>query len=252
MTDNQPMQAGPAAGGAAPTGGFARSLFEIFTDPPKVFARIDAGLSWWKPFVAACAVIVVLQLTVAKVFGTKLLELSLRARNIKPEDMERMLADTEKYHAIGIATAPIVPVLAVLLTGLIVALLAHIVINIMTSRASYKKTLSLIFFCGLIPMMEQIIVTAIILARGIEGVESMSDLMMSIGPAALVPSAGTALMAFLQSISIFQIWSYAVFVLGVGAIFKLSAKKAVWSVLPVWLVHFIVVLLSLKLGGGMG
>ena len=250
MVDDQTKRPEEAIAAAVP-GGFARSVYEIFTDPAKVFARIDAGLSWWKAYVVICAVTIATQITIMSVLGPKLFEIGLRTRNVNPEQMEQILANSEKYRAIGMVTAPIVPIVVILIAGLITALFAHIVINLMTSRASYKKTLSLIFFCSLIPIVEQIIVTAIIAGRGAESVESMADLKMSIGPAALFPNATGALDAFMQSLSLFQIWHYVVLVLGIAAIFRMKRAQAVLAAVPVWLISFILLLIGNTFQGGM-
>ena len=44
---------------------------------------------------------------------------------------------------------------------LIVAGIAHLVVNIMSTRSNYKKTLSLVSFCGIIAIIEQIIGTVV-------------------------------------------------------------------------------------------
>ncbi len=250
MVDDQTKKPMEPITAVAP-GGFARSLYEIFTEPAKVFARIDAGLSWWKAFIVICAVTIATQVTIMSLFQTKLFELGLRARNMSPEQTERMLADADKFRTIGMITAPLAPIIVILLASLVTALFAHVVINLMTSRASYKKTLSLLLWCGLITMVEQIIVTAIIAGRGVESVESLADLRMSIGPAALFPNASGAFMALLQSLSLFQIWYYVVLVLGIAAIFRMKRAQAVLAAVPVWFIGFLLILIGTKFQGGM-
>lgn len=251
MSENQgnPVDTKAVEAPAAPAGGFARSLYEIFTDPAKVFARIDAGLSWWKPFVAICAGTIATQMAIAVPFGSKLMELQLGARNLSPEQMDRMAADMEKYRMIGLVTAPMVPILAFLVTGLVAALLAYVICNVMTQRATFGKTLSLVMFCGLFGIVEQIVVSGVLLARGVDAVESISDMMLSLGPAAFFPTAGGAFLALLQSLSLFQVWSYVVLVLGFAALFRVSRMQAVIAAIPVWAVHYAVALFGVYMAG---
>ncbi len=246
MADDQMKQPGeqtvPAAGAA---GGFARSLYEIFTDPAKVFARIDAGLSWWKPFIVMSIVAAAIGYVMAP-FRRQAMMPALQ--QLPPEQMERALENMDKFGVAGLVMVPI----AIIVIYLIIAAVAHIIINIMSRRANYKKTLSLLFFCGLISLVEQIITVAVIASRGVESVESMADLKMSIGPAALVPNASGATAALLESLSLFQIWYYVVLVLGIAAIFKLSRKQAVAGVVPIWLIGFLLLLVGSRFGGGFG
>jgi hypothetical protein len=247
MADIETKQPDKASGGAvvSAAGGFARSLYEIFTDPAKVFARIDAGLPWWKPFIVVSVV--------AMAIGYIMVPFRRQAvmptlQQLPPEQMEQALENMRRFGAVGIVAIPII----MIVLYLIIAGITHIVINVMSQRASFKKTLSLLFFCGLIPLVEQIIATAIIASRGVESVESMADLKMSLGFAALMPNASGALVALAESLSLFQIWYYVVLVLGIAAIFKLSRKQAVIGILPIWLISFLMLLLGSKVGGGFG
>lgn len=245
MADNSMMDPEAAGGGrAVAAGGFGRSLYEIFADPGKVFARIDAGLQWWKAFIVAAAVMIGVGWVMTPFRNQALMPM---LRNLSPEQMERAQAQMKTWGPVGLLMAPILMIVALLIVGAI----AHVAINIMSSRANFKKTLSLLSFCSLISLVEQIVVTAVIAGRGVESVESMADLKMSIGPAALLPDAAGALEALLQSFSLFQIWYYVVLVLGVAAVFRLRRPQAVIAVAPVWLISFLLLLVGGKFQGGM-
>ena len=247
MADNKAMQAGTAAGEPVATaaGGFARSLYEIFTDPAKVFARIDAGLSWWKPFIVVTAISIAIGYVIMP-FRNQAMMPALQ--KLPPEQMERSIAQMKAWAPVGLILIPIFTIVVLLITAGVM----HVFVNIMSSRANFKKTMSLLVWCGFISLVEQVIATAIIAGKGVESIESLADLKMSIGPAALVPDASGALEALLQSFSLFQIWYYVVLVLGVAAIFKLRRAQAVVPVVPIWLITFVLLLIGSKSQGAMG
>jgi hypothetical protein len=232
------------SGAAAPTGGLWVSILEIFTDPLKVFARIDAGLSWWKPYVVVSVVTMVLGFLMIPM-RRRLIEIGLQGQ--PEEQVQRALEGMDKFGAASIIGLPIL----LIITAVIVAALAHLLISMMSSRSSFKKTLSLIFFCGFITLLEQVIGSIIIKARGLEAIESASDLEMSFSLAPLFPGAKGALAALMKSLGIFQIWYYVVLILGIAMIFKMSRKQAIIPAIPIWLLSFLVLLLGAKFGGGM-
>ena len=248
MADNQQsMQAPVAADPAAqePKGGFLSSIVDIFVDPFKVFARIDAGLSWWKPFVLVAVVSTILTYLLLP-FQKKLI--TLNTRGLTEEQLQKTAEGFDKFGPLTLITVP----LFLIVVFLIVAGIVHIAVNIMSSRSSYKKTLSLVSFCGIITLIEQIISTAVLRMRGTEGIESAADMKFSLSLAPLLGEGKGLLNAVLQSLSIFQIWYYVVLVLGIAAIFKLTRKAAIVPVLPIWIFGVLVLWIGGKFGGGMG
>jgi|WetSurMetagenome_2_1015567.scaffolds.fasta_scaffold11744_5 hypothetical protein len=248
MADNQqnvqaPAPVDPAAQG--PKGGFLSSIVDIFADPFKVFARIDAGLSWWRPFIFVAAVTTVLSYLMLP-FQKRLIELN--PKGLSEEQIQKMVEGFGKFAPMTLITVPIF----LIIVFLIMAGIVHLVINIMSSRSDYKKTLSLISFCGIITIVEQIISTAVLRMRGAESVESAADMKFSLSLAPLLGDGKGLLNAVLQSLSIFQIWYYVVLVLGIAAIFKLTRKAAIIPALPMWIISVLMLWIGGKFGGGMG
>ncbi len=248
MADNQqsmpaPDAVDPAAEGHK--GGFLSSIVDIFVDPFKVFARIDAGLSWWKPFVLVSAVTMIMSYFTLPL-QQKLIELN--PRGMSEEQLQSAVEGFGKYAALGLILVPI----GMIIFYLIVAGIAHLAINLMSSRSNFKKTLSLISFCGIIMIIEQIISTVVLRMRGVESVESAADAKFSLSLAPLLGEGKGLLGAVLQSLSIFSIWYYVVLILGIAAIFRISRKAAIVPVLPIWILSILMVWIGGKFGGGMG
>ncbi|MDD4856694.1 MAG: Yip1 family protein [Candidatus Krumholzibacteria bacterium] len=246
MADNQTRVETPDAAVTAeqaPKGGFLPSIIEIFTDPLRVFARIDAGLTWWKPFILVCAAALVVGYFMLP-FQQRLIELN--QRGLSEEQLQKAVEGFGKFAP---ATLIMIPIMLIIVY-LVVAGILHLVINIMSSRSSFKKTLSLVSFCGIITIVEQIIGAVILKTRGVESIESPEDLKFSLSLAPLVGEGKGLLHAILQSLSIFEIWYYVVLVLGIAAIFRISRKQAVVPVLPIWIFSVIMLLVGGKFTGG--
>jgi len=226
-------------------GGFLASIVDIFVDPFKVFARIDAGLSWWKPFVLVTVVSTFLSYLMIP-FQKRLIELN--PRGMGEEQLQQAVDGFDKFAPLTLITVPVF----LIIVYLILAGIVHLAINILSTRSSYKKTLSLVSFCGIITLVEQIISTVVLRMRGIESMESAADMKFSLSLAPLLGEGQGLLNALLQSLSVFQIWYYVVLVLGIAAIFKLTRKAAIIPALPMWIIGVLMLWIGGKFGGGMG
>jgi len=233
---------GPVEGGAEVKGGFLQSILDIFIDPVKVFQRISAGLTWWKPFVLA-SVIGIINGYLMIPFQVKRIEFN--PRDLSPEQIELAMERVQKFGFVGLILTPVI----FIIIYLIMAGLAHIAINIMSSEANYKKVLSLVSYTGLVSILGQIITTVILLMRGIESVETMADMKVSLSLAALFPDLEGVGYAFLESLSIFSIWYYILFLLGTAVIFRMSRSRALVPVIFMWLISFLFASLSSVFGG---
>ncbi len=225
MNENPVQETGN--GQEAVKGGFFSSLIDIFLDPSKVFKRIDAGLQWWKAFIVlavANAAITWYGLPLQRQLA------SLNPRGLTDDQLARQLEQIDSFGWIGVVAAPIM----VLVVIMIVAGFVNMMVNLVSARSDFKKTLSLICFTGIIGLLEQVISIVIIHLRGIETFESRADAVVSLGPGALFPESEGLLSAVMQALSIFQIWYYIIFVLGLAFIFRMSWKKALVPAILLW------------------
>lgn len=233
---------GPIEGVAEVKGGFLQSVLDIFIDPMKVFPRIRAGLTWWKPFILT-AIIGIINGYLMLPFQAKRIELN--PQGLSPEQVEAGIERVQKFGFVGLLFTPII----FIIIYLVMAGIAHIVINIMSSEANYKKTLSLVSYAGLISILGQIVTTVILRMRGLEGIETMSDMKVSLSLAAFFPGLEGAGYALLESLSIFSIWYYILFLLGTSVIFRMSRSRALGPVIVMWLISFLFVYLGTVFGG---
>jgi hypothetical protein len=234
-------ETGPVEGGAEVKGGFLQSILDIFIDPMKVFARIQAGLTWWKPFVLA-TVIGIINGYLMLPFQAKRIEIT--SADLPPEQLEIALERVQKFGFVGLLMVPVI----FIIIYLVMAGIAHIAINIMSSEANFKKTLSLVSYCGLVSILGQIITTVILRMRGVQNIETLGDMRVSLSLAALFPDLEGAGYAFLESLSIFSIWYYILFLLGTALIFRMSRGRAMVPVIIMWLVSFLFAFLGTMFG----
>jgi hypothetical protein len=233
---------GPVEGVAEVKGGFLQSIIDIFIDPMKVFYRIRAGLTWWKPFILT-SVIGMINGYLMLPFQVKRIELN--PRDLSPEQIEAAVERVQKFGFVGLIFTPII----FIIIYLIMAGIAHIAINIMSSESNFRKTLSLVSYAGLISILGQIITTVILRMRGVDNIEAMSDMKVSLSLAAFFPDLEGVGYAFLESLSIFSIWYYILFLLGTAVIFRMSRNRALVPVIIMWLISFLFVFLGSVFGG---
>jgi len=216
----------------APAGGFWRSVIEIFSDPFKVFARIDSGLAWWKPLMLIIPGSVVL-VHLMRPFETKMKELVMQG--VSGEQLEQVLEKSAKTGYVSYFTAPAMLVLSYLLISLVLKGM----MSFLSSCGRYWKTTALVIFCALIPFVETILETAILRAKGVASIESVGDMTINLNLSAIIPTENVALNALFRSLGVFQVWYYVVLILGLAVIFKMSRTRAVIATLPVWFLKYI-------------
>lgn len=234
-----PAGAGNVSSEGPPAGGLWISLIEIFVDPQKVFRRIAAGLSWWKPWIVI-GVLVVAITWVSQPINLQVA--SLNTRGVPPEQLEAQLDAMRRFGFVGLILAP----LAVLLIYVIMAALVNVTVNLTSGRSGFKQILCLMSFTGLIGTVEQALRLGILHAKGIESIESIGDVRVSFGLAALpwFSEAGNFARAVMDSLSVFQIWYLVVFALGIAAIFRIDRGKAIPATVVVWVISVVLLLLQ--------
>jgi hypothetical protein len=237
------MVGGDAPGaGEEVSGGFLQSIPDIFVDPMKVFHRIDRGLTWWKPFVLIVVVTILMQWLMLPIQQHIL---SLNEQGLSEEQLQQRLEATEKFGFLGLIMVPVF----LIIVYLIIAGISHLIISLFSSDSNFKKTLSLISYCGLVALVEQVLTTVIVKLRGLEAIETAADARPSLSLAALFPDIEGFWRVFFQMFSVFQIWYYVLFILGAAAVFKIKRSAAVFPAIVLWLISFVIMYFITGRGG---
>ncbi|MCK4236896.1 MAG: YIP1 family protein, partial [Candidatus Krumholzibacteria bacterium] len=199
--DRHPNEGAEVAASGEAAGSFFPAIIDIFIDPVKVFRRVGAGLTWWKPYIVI-AVISVIHAWLSLPIQQRIMEIKMSG--MSAEQLEKASANFGKFGLIGLIAAPVLLlIILVISTGI-----AHFIINMISSNSNFKKTLSLLTFCGFIGMLEQIINVAVVRLRGIEAIETFADQKVSFSLAAFFPGLEGFWSALMESLGIFQIWYY--------------------------------------------
>jgi hypothetical protein len=222
-------------------GGFWASLIDIFIDPVKVFRRIEAGLSWWKPFLViaiASSVIAYFQQPINKQL------FMLNERGLSEDQLQTQGEMMDRFGFVGMIAAPLI----VLLIYVILAALCNVTVNLVSGRSGFKKMLGLLSFTGFIGLIEQALRMLIIHMRGIENITSREDLYSTSFSLNRFIGAHGILRAILESLSLFQIWFLVLFVAGVSVVYGISRKAALAPTIVIWALGVLMLMLQ-NLGG---
>lgn len=226
-------------------GGFLQSLVDIIIDPVSVFRRIERGLTWWKPYIVIAVIMLVLGFLAMPIQRAAM---SLSMSSADEEQVAQALERMEQFAWLQ----PVGGAVWALIVILISAVVAHILITLISSQSNIKKTLSLIVYCRLIVVLGDIVKFVVLKMRGFENIESLADLRVNLSLAAFFPDIGSFGWAFLDSFGLFQVWYYILLVIGISIVFKASRKIAIVPVVPIWagylLWQFITTMLSGRAG----
>jgi hypothetical protein len=124
-----------------------------------------------------------------------------------------------------------------LIVGLIAAGASYVVVTLQSKGATFKKHFTLILFTQLIYALGYVIVSAILRARGTEGIQSPEDARLSFSLRMLAPEANAVIRGLLATIDFFSLWGLVLTALGLKRIFNLRTGQAVACIIPLWLIY---------------
>lgn len=218
----EPMQ--PAE---APVGTFASRFAWALTSPRQLYADIARGAHWWEPWVWN------------SIFGMVVAWLSIpiqiqiargNPRGIGAEDLEKSLEMMQKFAFMGVVSTPV----AILVAGAVLTAISYMLVSLLAEESSFKKYFTLVMWANIPVVIGQLVGVLVARMKGIESIRSIHDASSSFGPAILAdPEKNKYLYPILTSLDVFYIWFYALLVLGLVAVFRMSMRNAVLVVIPV-------------------
>lgn len=224
-------------------------LLRVFYAPRQSFAALGEDpdwLDWFVPVVIVCLVGMASHFLTRDIAYNPEAQLHKdRLQSMSEDKRQGYLGDLAQTHEKGWLLVVVGTFSSLVLVSGILWLLARFVF---TSQVSYRSLLVVKGYASLIIAAEWAMSTALILAWHTPVVQT--------GPGFLVPEtmvrsfAGQTLLA----VSFFDLWQAVVLGLGLAAVAGVPVKKAVFSVLALWL-FFVMgmgMLGSLALGSGQG
>jgi hypothetical protein len=217
-------------------GRFVRVLFS----PGAVFTEIQDRPTFWGPF-AIASVITIIVNYFQRPFQRRIGELMAQhaGRTLPPDTTAKMV--------LGMVFTPV----GILILCAISALILYALVSAMGGETTFKKMLTVVIFTFPIILITQIITAIVLHARGVESINSMSDMMVSLGADLLLPAdanTGNFLKIFLAGIGPLQIWGVTIAAVGAMILGKL-AKGSAWAAATI---HYLIMLTALAALGAFG
>jgi hypothetical protein len=218
-----------------------RGLVDVFVSPGALFERLAVKPHWILPFVALAIVIMGQQILLHPYSARAIL--GMINDQMAPQ-MQQALRDsaTKPIGPLALLSQPIVLLIGLLLgAGVLTGLAA-----MFTGKTNFKAFLGAMAYAKLITIPAIILSLMIVMLRGIDSVQSMMDLIWTIGPAMFV-SDNKLLFNILSQINLFEIWYLVVLVIAVRKITGTTGAGATAAALVYWLLGAVLQVLMFAL-----
>lgn len=209
-------------------------LWMMFSSPGEVFADIAVKPTWVLLMVILVLLGVGSQIVIAPHIDT---EATIRARmadradELTEEQMERIVAQTEKFSKFG-------PIIGLVVAPIVWALMAAVflvVLKIVGSGIDYERSLSATLHAYWPPTGVALVLLSVLVQRvGKVPQEELGNVVKANLGAFLSPDTPAWLAAAAGTLSIFNIWVLVLLIIGFAAVGKLSRGKAAVAALVPW------------------
>lgn len=214
-------------------------LWMAFTSPGQVFTDISIRPTWVLCLIAMVLLGLVVQFAVLPHIDT---EATLRARlgdraeGVSDEQIEQMVAQGEKFARFG----PIIGLVVSPIAWAIMAAVFFVLLKMVGSETDYVRTLSTTLHAYWPPALVVSLLTAILVQRiGKIPQQELTDVVKSHPGAFLSPDAPAWLDAAASTLSVFNIWTVVLLVIGFRIVGRVSTGKAVTVALVPWLIWIV-------------
>ncbi|MEO0114986.1 MAG: YIP1 family protein [candidate division WOR-3 bacterium] len=211
-------------------------LFNIYTSPNSFFTKIAEKPKWLIPLILVVVFSVLLSLVAItktdwETQKTKVREL-LEKRNVPPEQIEKIVA------AINPKTGLVRGLIAVLIITplgiLIFTTILNLMIPLLGTSGSFKKTLAVTTNSALIRIPSAIVKVVLMLLKG------SSDVTTSLILFFPKMSDKGFIYGLFSRIDFFTIWELFLVALGLKILFNIPGKKTYYTVFGIWLLYVII------------
>jgi large-conductance mechanosensitive channel len=214
-------------------------LWMMFTSPGEVFADIGVKPTW----VIAMVVLVVLGVAAQAIIIQHVdTEATLRARfedrgqELSEAQIENAVEQGEKIAKFG----PIIGLVIAPIAWVIMAAIFFVMLKLTSSEADYPRALSTTLHGYWPPTIVYLVLTAILIQRvGRVPQEELANLVKASLGAFMSPDTPAWLSAAAGTISIFNIWTVVLLIIGFSAVGKISRGKAAVVTLVPWVVWIV-------------
>lgn len=212
-----------------PMGGVAK-VFNIFLEPRKVFESLKIKPTWLVPF------LIIAILGIGFFYYTYPFIMNQQVERIRdndkiPEEQKQTIIEkmTEKAHppVWQLAFAPIGAMVALVVVSAILFFVFNVLLG---GDSTFRRVFSVYCYSGLVAIPSMIVKFPLIMMKKDVGIQTSLALLLS------ADSKDTFLYSVFSSFDIFTIWEVILVSLGMGILYKYSAKKSFTVVLILWFV----------------
>jgi large-conductance mechanosensitive channel len=211
----------------------------MFTSPGEVFADIDVKPTW----VVAMVILVVLGVAAQAIImphvdteATIRARLEERGRELSDAQIENAVQQAEKFSKFG----PIIGLVIAPIAWVIMAAVFFVMLKLVGSETDYQRALSTTLHGYWPPTAVALVLTAILVQR-IDKVpqNEIANVVKANLGAFLSPDTPAWLTNAASTISIFNIWTVILLIIGFATVGKLSKGKAAAAALIPWIVWIV-------------
>ena len=230
----EPVPASPSSASPGARISALQRLWMMFSSPGDVFADIGLKPTWVLLMVILVLLGVGSQIAIAPHIDT---EASIRARmadrgeELSEEQMERVVAQAEKFSKFG-------PIIGLVVAPIVWALMAAVflvLLKIVGSGIDYERALSATLHAYWPPTAVALVLLSVLVQRvGKLPQEELGNVVKANLGAFLSPDTPDWLAAAAGTLSIFNVWVVVLLIIGFATVGKLSRGKAVVAALVPW------------------
>jgi hypothetical protein len=249
MTVGQDNAIATPAPGAEPKPNSFQRLIGVLVSPDATFASIARRPDWVVPllFIVILSLANGLVLSSRIDFGAPAREAMAQNKNMTQEQMDRAERMSVGMGKVAKFIAPVIAIIVLL----IVAGALLLAVRLMGGEGDFKQAFSVTCYAWIPNVLQAIILTIIVLAKGATGINPQTfPTMVRSNPAFLVDMK-TQPMAFalLSSLDLFTIWVIVLLIIGFAYVGRISKAKAAVAVVSLWAVTILFKLVPAALQG---
>jgi hypothetical protein len=207
----------------------ARGLIDIFANPAALFERLRDRPDWLIPLLVGCVVMLVVQYFLHPY--TSRATLGMITDSTSPQVAQALRESAAKPPGWTLILQPIgYAVICVIGAGILTGLAA-----MFTAKGKFKPIFSAFLYAKLVTLPAMLLSLLVVSLRGVESVNSMMDIMWTVGPAMFV-SDNKLLFNLLTQINLFEAWYVALLVLAIQKITGAKRGTSIAVVAIYWVI----------------
>jgi|GEM_PF-2179666 len=207
----------------------AKGLIDVFVNPAALFGRLRDKPDWLIPLLVGAAVLLVVQYVMHPYAARA--TLSLINDSMPPQAAQSIRESANKPVGWTIIFQPLgYAVMCLIGAGVLTGLAA-----MFTAAGKFKQIFSMFAFAKLVTIPAMALSLLVVVLRGVDSVNSMMDILWTLGPAMFV-TENKLLFNILTQFSLFEVWYVILLVIGVEKVTGAKRGTAITTVAIYWVI----------------